>query len=37
MQKPRVFIILIFIVSLVLLVLDLPGKIDFRSIKIPFI
>lgn len=37
MQKPRVFIILIFIVSAILLVLDLPGKIDLRSVKIPFI
>lgn len=37
MQRARIFIILTFIVSLILLVLDLPGKIDFRSVKIPFI
>lgn len=37
MQRARVFIILTFIVALVLLVLDLPGKIDLRSVKIPFV
>lgn len=37
MQRSRVFIICIFIVSVVLLILDLPSKIDFRSVKIPFI
>ncbi len=37
MQRAKVFIICIFLVSLILLILDLPGKIDFRSVKIPFI
>lgn len=37
MKKPLVFIIIISVVSLVLLILDLPIKIDLRSVKIPFI
>lgn len=37
MQRPRVFIILIFIVSFFLLLLNVPGKIDLRSVKFPFI
>lgn len=37
MRKPSVFIIFIFLLSAVLLFLDLPGKIDLRSVKIPFV
>lgn len=37
MKRPLVFIIIISIVSAVLLILDLPGKIDLRSVRIPFI
>lgn len=37
MRRPKVFIIIIFVVSAILLLLNLPGKIDFRSVKIPFV
>lgn len=37
MRRSKVFIIVIFIVAAVLLVMDLPQKIDFNSIKFPFI
>lgn len=37
MRKPKVFIIAIFIIGAILLVLDLPGKIDLRSVNIPFV
>lgn len=37
MQKPRVFIILIFIAAAILLIFDLPSKIDFGSVKLPFV
>lgn len=37
MKRPKIFIISIFIVSFLLLLLDLPGKVDLRSVKVPFI
>ncbi len=37
MRKPKGFIIGIFIVSVILLLLNLPGKLDLRSVKFPFI
>lgn len=37
MRRPKLFVIAIFVAAAILLVLDLPGKIDFRSVKIPFI
>ncbi len=37
MRRPKVFVIIIFVISFLLLILDLPGKIDLRSVKIPFI
>lgn len=37
MRKPKVFIITIFIVSAIFLLLNIPGKIDLRSVKIPFV
>lgn len=37
MQKPKVFITILFIATVALLILSLPGKIDFRSVKVPFI
>lgn len=37
MRKPKLFIIIIFIVATALLIMDLPQKIDFNSVKFPFI
>lgn len=36
MRRPKVFIVIIFIVAAILLVMDLPQKIDFNSVKFPF-
>lgn len=37
MRRPKFFIIVIFIVSFVLLLQNIPGKLDLRSVKVPFI
>lgn len=37
MKRSKVFIIIIFVVAAILLVMDLPGKIDFNSVKFPFV
>lgn len=37
MGKPKVFITIIFIVAAILLVMDLPQKIDFNSVHFPFV
>ena len=37
MSRSKVFIIIMLIVSAFLLILDLPGKVDLRSVKVPFI
>lgn len=37
MKNPKVFIVIISIVSVILLLLNIPGKLDFRSIKFPFV
>ena len=37
MRKPKIFIALIFIIASVLLIVNIPGKIDLRSVKFPFV
>jgi len=37
MGKPKLFVVVIFIVAAILLVMDLPGKIDLNSVKLPFV
>ncbi|MDO8269457.1 MAG: protein translocase subunit SecD [Candidatus Levybacteria bacterium] len=37
MRKPIIFVIIIFVVSAILLLLNIPGKIDLRSVKLPFV
>jgi preprotein translocase subunit SecD len=37
MKNPKIFIIIISIVSLALLLLNIPGKLDLRSVKFPFV
>ena len=37
MRNSKLFILIISIVSVILLLLNIPGKLDFRAIKFPFI
>ncbi len=37
MGRPKLFIIIIFVVASILLVMDLPTKINFNSVKFPFV
>jgi preprotein translocase subunit SecD len=37
MKNPKLFIIFITILGVILLILNLPTKIDFNSVKIPFV
>ena len=37
MRNSKLFIVSIFIIASILLVLDLPGKLNFHSLKLPFV
>ncbi len=37
MRKPKIFIVVISLISCILLLLNIPGKLDLRSVKFPFI
>src|SRR3989344_4764867 len=37
MRNSKIFIACISIVTIILMMLDLPGKLDLRSVKVPFI
>jgi preprotein translocase subunit SecD len=37
MRKPKIFIAIISVASAILLLLNIPGKLDLRSVKFPFV